>query len=709
MKTLLDHGFTAQPVRSVILSQFFLCSWKFEFMRALPSVIHHPGKAGAAIKFFKKLTHREPVISICFKTFRFQFKISGAETHQPIPSLLTLSFRSIYRETIVWLFRSRTIISTIIRTIILPDKSADPAQHQAPRRLYLQTAHFKKTEIRTLTLRTAPSPPPHSIDNLQPVKNGRKGNRKIYLVANGDLRLSANQKCWSEQASMENLLTKAFATEGAKVVRAHLFDEAKGHGFIDSQKMGLEVFRKIPNDAPLIIAEAVWQYSHHLLPGLWTHRGPILTVANWSGTWPGLVGMLNLNGSLTKAGIPYSTIWSERFNDRFFTQAVREWLNTGVIHHDQQHVRSLDLVKLPADDENLGRNFARRFRTQKSIIGIFDEGCMGMFNAIIPDDLLHATGVFKERLSQSSLFAEMQRVSDNEAEEVYRWLTKKGMTFKLGSNEETDLTGNQVLQQCKMYIAALRIADDFGCSAIGIQYQQGLKDLAPASDLVEGLLNNVDRPPVKRDGKTLFAGEALPHFNEVDECAGLDGLVTYKLWRELGFAPENTLHDLRWGQQYRNGKLDAYVWVFLISGAAPPAHFIAGYKRASSERQPPMYFRLGGGTVKGISKPGHIVWSRVFVMNGALHCDLGIAEVVELPPEETERRWRETTPQWPIMHAVLKGITRDQMMARHKANHIQVVYAPSEKQAQRACRIKAAALAELGLKVHFCGEVNLSA
>ena len=47
-----------------------------------------------------------------------------------------------------------------------------------------------------------------------------------------------------------------------------------------------------------------------------------------------------------------------------------------------------------------------------------------------------------------------------------------------------------------MYIAAMRIADEFGCDAIGIQYQQGLKDLAPASDLVEGLLNNVDRPPV---------------------------------------------------------------------------------------------------------------------------------------------------------------------------------------------------------------------
>ena len=57
-----------------------------------------------------------------------------------------------------------------------------------------------------------------------------------------------------------------------------------------------------------------------------------------------------------------------------------------------------------------------------------------------------------------------------------------------------------MLAQCKMYIAALRIADEFGCDAIGIQYQQGLKDLAPASDLVEGLLNNVDRPPVTARG-----------------------------------------------------------------------------------------------------------------------------------------------------------------------------------------------------------------
>ena len=120
-----------------------------------------------------------------------------------------------------------------------------------------------------------------------------------------------------------------------------------------------------------------------------------------------------------------------------------------------------------------------------------------------------------------------------------------------------------------------------------------------------------------------------------------------------------------------------------------------------------MYFRLGGGTLKGISKPGEIVWSRVFVMDGVLHADIGRAHVVELPREETERRWRLSSPQWPIMHAVLHGVSRDQLMARHKANHIQVVYAPSAQDADRALAAKAAMFAAMGIQVHLCGDVNL--
>ncbi|HEY1111242.1 MAG TPA: fucose isomerase [Opitutaceae bacterium] len=528
--------------------------------------------------------------------------------------------------------------------------------------------------------------------------------KTVLLVASGDLRQSANETCWPAQHAMEQALGAAVAKLGYKVARAHPYKPKVKHGFIGSQKEGMEVFANIDPTAPLIVAEAVWQYSHHVLAGLISHRGPILTVANWSGTWPGLVGMLNLNGSLTKAGVKYSTLWSEDFTDEYFLTGLKSWLTTGVAAHKTTHVKPLAKSTVPPKARALAKKIADDLRKRKSIMGVFDEGCMGMFNAIIPDELLFPTGVYKERLSQSALYAGARDVSDEEAKGVYQWLVKKGMKFHLGTDEATELTEAQVLWQCKTYIAALRIADEFGCETIGIQYQQGLKDLLPASDLVEGILNNGDRPPVKNAaGKVIRAGKPLTHFNEVDECAGLDGLFTQRIHEALGQPVENTLHDLRWGAYDASGTTDEYVWVFLISGSAPPAHHINGYKGTDSLRQPPMYFRLGGGTVRGIAKPGEIVWSRVFVADGKLKMDLGRAKVIALPAEETERRWKETTVQWPIMHAVTYGVSRDQMMARHKANHIHVAYANGAKEADLAMYAKAALAAELGLEVCLCG------
>ncbi len=533
--------------------------------------------------------------------------------------------------------------------------------------------------------------------------------RTAVLVASGDLRLSANQAGWPIQAKMEADLEKAFEAQGWTLKRAHTYDPREKHGFISSQRMGMDVFRGIHPDAPLVVAEAVWQYSYHLLAGLRSHRGPILTVANWSGSAPGLVGMLNLNGSLTKMGVPYSTLWSEDFTDEFFLQGLAQWLREGKVTHKIDHVRPLDTEAIPDAEKALGEALAEQLRTEKAIIGIFDEGCMGMYNAIIDDEYLNPMGIYKERLSQSALLAEMQKVTDVEADEARDWLEEKGMTFHTGTDEATELTDRQIRGQLKMYIAATRLADFFGCDCIGIQYQQGLKDMAPASDLAEGLLNNVDRPPVHdpENGRELFAGNAVVHFNEVDEGAGLDMLVTNRLWRQMGFPPETTLHDIRYGEWYKGDGINDFVWVFLISGAIPPEHIQGGYAGADSLRQPPDYFPLGGGTLRGISKPGEIVWSRIYIEDGQLNADLGRGSAVALPEEETQRRWALTTPEWPIMHGVLHGVSRDQLMAKHKANHINVVYAPDAESADRALAAKAAMLNAMGIRVFLCGDVNL--
>ena len=51
--------------------------------------------------------------------------------------------------------------------------------------------------------------------------------------------------------------------------------------------------------------------------------------------------MLNLNGSLTKAGVKYSTIWSEDFTDEFF----RDYLHA--LAQDGQ-VQAQDVARHPS-------------------------------------------------------------------------------------------------------------------------------------------------------------------------------------------------------------------------------------------------------------------------------------------------------------------------------------------------------------------------
>jgi hypothetical protein len=527
----------------------------------------------------------------------------------------------------------------------------------------------------------------------------------VFLVANGNLKQVTNRANWPVQAAMETKLIEAFKSEGCTIHRAHEYSAELGHGFIWNQRMGLDVIDSINPYAPIIVAIGVWQFSQNLLSGLRSHRGPILTIGNWSGKWPGLVGLLNLNACLVKANVPYSTIWSENFEDAFFRDGIKQWLKNGTIVHKIYYTRPLAYESIPSAEKEYGEKLALAFRKRKPIIGVFDEGCMGMYNAIIDDELLHPISVYKERLSQSALLAAMRHVSDEEALIIRKWLACKGMSFITGKDEATDLTDTQIAEQCKMYIAAVRMAAEFGCDAIGIQYSTGLKDMAPASDLAEGLMNNPDRPPVYREGtyEILYEGKALPHFNEADEGAAIDMLVNEQIWSSLGWDSSTTLHDIRWGEHFTGCGIDDFVWVFMISGAIPASHLARGYAEAESVRQPPTSFMMGGGTIRGVSKPGEFVWSRTYIENGRLCTDLGRGRSVALPDQELKRRWNLTTPQWPILNAILDGITRDQFMARHRSNHILMTYAPDADGADKALQIKASMMMSLGIKVILCG------
>ena len=218
----------------------------------------------------------------------------------------------------------------------------------------------------------------------------------VVLVASGDLRETANRLGWPAQAELEAARRRRRSPGTAsRVRRAHPVDDvarprlhlepADGHG---------RLRRASTADAPLIVAEAVWQYSHHVLPGLRRHRGPILTVANWSGTWPGLVGHAQPQRLADQGGRRLLARLERGLHRRRSpTRRSRAGSRPGASSTTRRHVRDLDASTLPgAERRSSAAASPASSRDRKAILGVFDEGCMGMFNAIIPDELLNPTG-----------------------------------------------------------------------------------------------------------------------------------------------------------------------------------------------------------------------------------------------------------------------------------------------------------------------------
>ncbi|MBN2308621.1 MAG: fucose isomerase [Candidatus Hydrogenedentes bacterium] len=524
-----------------------------------------------------------------------------------------------------------------------------------------------------------------------------KPMKKVYLISNGDHRDSAGVVCWPKQEATLRQVRAAFRKLGVDTEVLTKYDPKRKHGFVTTQREGAAILSKIEPDAPIVVVLSIWAYAHHVCGPLMTHSGPILLMANFDGTWPGLVALLNHAGTLDRLGVKHSRVWSEGFEkDEVFMQQLAGWIKTGEIKHSMAHVTDAAKLKLSGKAVAFGKELAADIRKNKRIMGQFDPGCMGMLNAVIDPGKVGALGMPIEYMNQSDLVAEMGLVSDREAQKHLNWLLRKGVWFDWGPNPEEKLTHAQVIEQMKMYSAAVRMTQRFGLSAVGIPYQMGLARCCAASDLVEGMLNNADRPDV-RDPETkqvVKKGQPIPHFNEGDLGAGIPQVLMNDIYQRKGMPQETTLHDVRWGGEF-DGK---FVWVFLISGGAPPAHW-GGWKGTKVYRQPKMYFPLGGGTCSGVSKPGVITWARFYEAYGKIGMDCGTGEVIAMPDEEVQNRLDATTPQWPIANVHVPGYGRDELMASHMSNHIVVGYGDILQELVATCL-------QLGIPTRVAGDAR---
>ncbi|MFA6239442.1 MAG: hypothetical protein WC655_00850 [Candidatus Hydrogenedentales bacterium] len=522
-------------------------------------------------------------------------------------------------------------------------------------------------------------------------------SKKVYLISNGDFRDSAGVVCWPMQEETLKAVKQAFSKLGVKTEVLPDYDKKRKHGFVTKQCEGTEIFSKIDPNAPVVVVLSCWAYSHHVSGPLQTHKGPILLIANFDGTWPGLVALLNHSGSLARLSVEHSRLWSDHFlDDEYFMKKLGEWVKTGKATHKMDHVVDASKLKLSSKASKLGEELAADIRKNRRIMGQFDPGCMGMLNAVLDPGKVGAAGMPIEYLNQSDLLAEMKLVSDEEGQKYLNWLVNKGAWFDWGHDQTKQLTHAQVLSQMKMYAAAARIFERYGLASMGIPYQYGLVRSVPASDLVEGMLNNADRPDVvsPATGKVINKGKPIVHFNEGDLGAGIPQLLMHDIYQMKKMDPETTLHDVRWGREF-DGK---FAWVFEISGGAPPAHW-NGWKNTKIYRQPAMYFPLGGGTCTGVSKPGTITWARCYEQFGQLGMDCGIGEVLEMPEKEVKDRLDKTTPVWPIANVYIPGYDRNELMASHMSNHITIGYGDILQELVSVCQ-------NLGIPTRVAGDVK---
>jgi hypothetical protein len=501
---------------------------------------------------------------------------------------------------------------------------------------------------------------------------------EVVVVVNGDGRRANNQTFDRVQQELENKLKKILEQKyGIRAIRSHEYKIAHGHGFIESQWEGANTFMGIDPNAPLIVLLTSWQYSHHIAPSLVHHSGPILILTNFDGTWPGLVGALSLCGTLTSLGKSYSRLWSENFDDEFFFSRLEEWIKTGKIKHDTSYLKQVtsgsELFKTEAG--KFGKYVGQYVLHHKEVMGLFDIMCMGMVQGLFPMKSLYDIGLPMEGLSQSMLVHEMSKVPRQLREECLQFYIDRGMNFKFGSESATELTREQVLEQCAMLIAMARVAEHYHLSSIGVQYQLGLNDICAASDFAEGAIGSTQRFPIPNEnGRIIRPGKPITCVNEVDMGSGIPQTMLFRLLDTLGLPSETTLHDVRWGSKYKG----VFYWDFEISGAVPFEHIKGGIAGAVGYRQIPAAFSMGGSTIGGQCKAGAFIWARAHYEGTDVYMHIGTGKAYELPSEEFQRRLQATTKEWPLMNVTLDGVSRDDLMAGHQSNHITVAYVPEE-------------------------------
>lgn len=478
---------------------------------------------------------------------------------------------------------------------------------------------------------------------------------RIAIFWPGDYRTKPNELALPHMEAATHQLERALGKLGRTTYRVP--------GYITKPHESIEKLG--PIDDPIAGVYVHWVYGPHTTDGVVGKDNPLLMASNFSGTWPGLVGLLNTAACLESLGREHSRVWTD-VDDWTADDAVMarldEWCSTGRIAYPQDGIAHHGAVSEEA--AATAQQVADDIRRRRVLTLMLGDTSMGMINGYFGPRLLSRIGFTEHKVDQAWIIERGQAIDHGRIEDAYRFVVDKGVTFHYGDPGGEDFDDQATREQLRDYLAVLDLVDEFKADCLGWQYQLGLLKLRPPSDFAEGLFNSVCRPESN--------GDTIVDATEADQGNIVSMELMKRVLKAKGLHQAVFFHDVRWGGTH-GGR---FIWVLLNSGSSGAYAFnhdpdtLVG---VHSWRQPPGYFPVPGGTFAGESLPGAITWSRAWQSDGELWMDIGKGEVVTLPPEVRDAWWQSTTPQWPLMTADL-GVGRDTLMAHYMSNHIAVAY-----------------------------------
>ena len=477
----------------------------------------------------------------------------------------------------------------------------------------------------------------------------------IAIFWPGDYRAKPNELALPNVIEATEQLERALAKLGRRSYRID--------GFVTKPHEAIE--RLSPVNDPMIAVCVHWFYGPHTTDGVVGKDNPLLLASNFSGTWPGLVGLLNTGACLESVGRRFSRLWTSAdvwADDDAFMARLDEWCRSGRTA-DAQDELTFD-APVSAEAARIGQSVARQIRRRRVLALMLGDTSMGMINGYFGPRLLNPLGFTEHKVDQAWVIERGGRINPKRIDDAFALVKDQGVTFHWGEKDAEDFDANATREQLRDYLVVLDLLDEFKADCLGWQYQLGLLPMRPPSDFAEGLLNSVCRPESNDD--------TIACATEADQGNLVPMEMMKRLLKAKGLHQAVMFHDVRWGAEHEG----RFVWVLLNSGSCSAYAFnhdpntLGG---VHSYRQPVGYFPVPGGTFAGESLPGEITWARAYIKDGELWMDLGVGEAVKLPPSKRDAWWQGTTRQWPFMAADL-GVRRDTIMAHYMSNHIAVAY-----------------------------------